>query len=178
MDRTIRLLAAFKISLHMKNLPVYFRLSILNKPFDRICSDNFRELLGHLLHIPTNYKQSGHLSSQLVRNKKQVGSRSALSHSPLCGAPWDAPWIFVISSWMMSSTKLHPTLNFQPCKKPPKPQCQLLPELLPEPVRPRRDILQALVNKVFVFLRGSEPEFHVCDQSDQESSSLGDSLVQ
>lgn len=53
MNRTIRLLAAFKIPLHMKNLPVYFRLSILKKPFDRICSDNFRELLGHLLHIPT-----------------------------------------------------------------------------------------------------------------------------
>lgn len=30
----------------------------------------------------------------------------------------------------------------------------------------QRDILQAVANQVFVFLRGWEPEFCVCDQSD------------
>lgn len=34
------------------------------------------------------------------------------------------------------------------------------------------------LDQAFVFLRGSEPEFHLYDRSDQESSALSDSLGQ
>lgn len=135
-------------SLHMKKLLIYFRMSILKKLLTGFVVRILENHLVIYLHVPTNYKQlrdfrSAHLSDQSVRNKEQRRPRLSLSHSspcPLCGGPG----VCVISYWMMCSTRLNPTVDFNPWKKLLEPQDQLLPELPSELVRPRRVILQPL----------------------------------
>ena len=82
----------------------------------------------------------GDLSSQSIRNKKWMGPRLSLSHGSPCPLS-AASGVCVVSYWMMSSTRLNPTLNFHPWKKLLEPQCQFLLELPSEVLEPRRYVL-------------------------------------
>lgn len=52
-----------------------------------------------------------------------------------------ASGVCVVSYWMVSSTRLNPTLSFHPWKKLLEPQCQFLLELPSEVLEPRRYVL-------------------------------------
>lgn len=71
----------------------------------------------------------------------QLGTRSGSGpgHSSPCPLS-AASGVCVVSYWMMSLTRLNPTLNFHPWKKL-EPQCQFLLELPSEVLEPRRYVL-------------------------------------
>lgn len=104
------------------------------------------------------------------------GCLSYSSPCSFCGTSGMLLGVCVISYWLMNSTRLNPTLSFHSQKKLAESP---LPELPPEFDRPRTVIPWALArHTALVFLKGSEPEFHLYNQSDQESSVLSNSLGQ